>query len=68
MREGLAAVISIQELLTDQILLFNFETVAVPWLQYVRLLFCMASVCKTTILDGAVLRLHIKQAVNNEIC
>ena len=40
-REGLAAVISIHELLTNQILLFNVETVAAPWLQYVRLLFWM---------------------------
>ena len=36
-REGLADVISIHELLTNQILLFNFETVATPWLQDVRL-------------------------------
>ena len=36
-REGLAEsdVISIHGLLTNQILLFNFETVATPWLQYV---------------------------------
>ena len=37
-REGLADVISIHEMLTNQILLFDFETVATPWLQYVRLL------------------------------
>ena len=34
MREGLADVITIHELLTNQILLFNFEIVATPWLQY----------------------------------
>ena len=35
-RDGLANVISMHGLLTDQILLFNFETVPTPWLQYVR--------------------------------
>ena len=35
-REGLADVISMHEMLTNQILLFHFETVATPWLQYVR--------------------------------
>ena len=34
-REGLADVISMHEMLTNQILLFHFETVATPWLQYV---------------------------------
>ena len=29
--------ISIHEMLTNQILPFHFETVATPWLQYVRL-------------------------------
>ena len=37
MREGLADVISMHEKLTNQILLFHSETVATPWLQYVRL-------------------------------
>ena len=36
-REGLADVISIQEMLTNQILLFNFEAVVTPWFQHVRL-------------------------------
>ena len=36
LREGLADVLSMHEMLTNQILLFNFETVATPWLQYVR--------------------------------
>ena len=34
-REGLAAVISMREMLTNQI---HFETAATPWLQYARLL------------------------------
>jgi len=34
MREGLADVISVHELLTNQILLFSFEKVATPWLWY----------------------------------
>ena len=34
-REGLADVISMHEMLTNQILLFHSETVATPWLQYV---------------------------------
>ena len=37
-REGLPDVISMHEMLINQILLFDFETVATPWLQYVRLL------------------------------
>ena len=36
--ESLADVISMHEMLTNQILLFHSETVATPWLQYVRLL------------------------------
>ena len=35
-REGLADVISTHDMLTNQILLFHFETVATPWLQYVH--------------------------------
>ena len=31
-REGLANVISMHEMLPNQILLFHFETVATPWL------------------------------------
>ena len=34
----IADVISMHEMLTNQILLFHSETVATPWLQYVRLL------------------------------
>ena len=46
------------EMLTNQILLFNFETVvATPWLQYVRLYN-----------TGVVLGLQIKHAVNYNIC
>ena len=48
----LADVISMHEMLSIQILLFCFETVATPWLQYVSF--------------GAVLGLQIKQAVNYE--
>ena len=35
-RDGLADVISTHDMLTNQILLFHFETVATPWLQYVH--------------------------------
>ena len=35
-RESLADVISMHEMLTNQILLFHSETEATPWLQYVR--------------------------------
>ena len=35
-RDGLADVISMHEMLTNQILLFHSETVATPWLQYAR--------------------------------
>ena len=54
-REGLADVISMHEMLTNQILLFHIEIVATPWLQYVRSIYTVA-----------VLRLQIKQAVNYE--
>jgi len=37
-REGLADVISMHEMLTNQILLFHSETVTTPWFQYVKLL------------------------------
>ena len=37
-REALADAISMHEMLTNQILLFCFETVSTPWLQYVRLI------------------------------
>ena len=37
-REGLTDVNSMHEMLTNQTLLFIFETVATPWLQYVRLI------------------------------
>ena len=36
MREGLADAHSMHEMLTNQILLFHFETVATPWLQYIQ--------------------------------
>ena len=45
----------VREGLADQILLFNFETVATPWLQY-------QYIHKTN--TGAVLRLQSKQTVN----
>ena len=47
-------IISIHKLLTNQILLFIFETVTTP----------LASVCKTN--SGAILRLQIKQSLNYE--
>ena len=31
-----STLVSMHEMLTNQIILFNFETVATPWLQYVR--------------------------------
>ena len=69
-REGLAAVISIHELLTNQILLFNVETVAAPWLQYVRLLFWMVQFTvahKQAVNNGARVKdgLLLKPMLNN---
>ena len=56
LQEGLADVISLHEMLANQILLFHSETVATTWLQYAR--FSTSA--------GAVLGLQIKQAVNYE--
>ena len=39
-RESLTDVSSMHEMLTNQILLSHFDTVATPWLQYVRLVLC----------------------------
>ena len=71
-REGLADVISVHEMLINQILLFNFETVATPSLQLASFPglagraweWGYASICKTN--PGAVVGLQIKQAVNYE--
>ena len=47
-REGLADVIGMHEMLTNQILLFHFEKVATPWLQYVRLIMVQFKVADKT--------------------
>ena len=78
-QDGLADAISKHEMLTNQILQFNFKTVAKHWLQYVRLVLMLAPFppcqcpsshclyCKglETYTD-LLLRLQIKQAVNYE--
>jgi len=40
---GLADIISMHAMVTNQILLFNFETVAKNWLQYIRLITVLSS-------------------------
>ena len=67
-REGLVNVTSMHGLLTNQILLLNFETVPTPWLQYVRPFWRvregMAFNCNTIlcILD----HIHITAKVNSK--
>ena len=47
-REGLADVLSMHEMLTNQILLFHFATVATPWLRY----SCIYTSCMSPALSG----------------